>query len=58
MPLQSPDGKYEVHIDRTPASAAAANKSNYDFKPLFAQLDAKTSLPRKPTSRKAAIPET
>ncbi len=38
---QSPDGKYEVHIDRTPASAAAASKSNYDFKPLFAQLDAK-----------------
>ena len=38
---QAPDGKYEVHIDRTPASAAAATKSNYDFKPLFAQLDAK-----------------
>ena len=38
---QAPDGKYEVHIDRTPASAAAAAKSNYDFKPLFAQLDAK-----------------
>src|SRR5271157_642109 len=38
---QAPDGKYEVHIDRTPASAAAAPKSNYDFKPLFAQLDTK-----------------
>lgn len=38
---QSPDGKYEVHIDRTPATAAAAAKTNYDFKPLFAQLDAK-----------------
>ncbi len=38
---QTPSGKFEVHIDRTPASAAAAAKSNYDFKPLFAQLDAK-----------------
>src|SRR5208282_3333232 len=38
---QTPDGKYEVHIDRTPATTAAAAKSNYDFKPLFAQLDAK-----------------
>src|SRR5271167_274210 len=38
---QAPDGKYEVHIDRTPGSGATAAKSNYDFKPLFAQLDAK-----------------
>ncbi len=38
---QAPTGKYEVQIERTPASAAAANKSNYDFKPLFAQIDAK-----------------
>jgi len=38
---QAPDGKYAVHIDRTPATTAAASKSNYDFKPLFTQLDAK-----------------
>jgi LssY C-terminus len=39
---QAPTGKYDVHIDRTPATAAAAaSKTNYDFKPLFAQLDAK-----------------
>ena len=38
---QTPSGKFEVHIDRTPASAAATTKNNYDFKPLFAQLDAK-----------------
>lgn len=38
---QSPDGKYEVHIDRTPGAAAATVKSAYDFKPLFVQLDAK-----------------
>ena len=44
--MQTPDGKYEVHVDRTAASAAtasgaAASQSNYDFKPLFAQLDQK-----------------
>lgn len=43
---QTADGKYEVHIDRTPASAAtasgaAASQNKYDFKPLFAELDAK-----------------
>jgi hypothetical protein len=38
---QAPDGKYEVHISRTPVTAAAAGKSNYNFNPLFAQLDAK-----------------
>jgi len=32
-------GKFEVHIDRTPATATAANPGNYDFKPLFAILD-------------------
>jgi len=37
---QSPTGQYEVHIDRTPGSGAAAAKTNYDFKPLFAKLDA------------------
>ncbi len=44
--MQTPDGGYQVHIDRTPtssatASGAAAGQSNYDFKPLFAELDAK-----------------
>jgi hypothetical protein len=38
--LQTPDGKYEVHIERSPAGPAAG-QSNYDFKPLFAELDAK-----------------
>jgi hypothetical protein len=38
---QAPTGNYEAHIDRTPGAAVAAGKSNYDFKPLFAQLDAK-----------------
>jgi hypothetical protein len=42
---QAPDGKYQVRIDRIAASAAvssgAASKNNYNFKPLFAQLDAK-----------------
>ena len=41
-PTESPTGSYTVHIDRTAVSAAAAAaKSNYDFKPLFAQIDAK-----------------
>ncbi len=45
-PTQAPDGKYEVHIDRIAASTAvssgaAASKNNYNFKPLFAQFDAK-----------------
>ena len=44
--MQTPDGSYTVHIDRTPTSAAtasgaAASQGNYDFKPLFAELDAK-----------------
>ncbi len=39
--MQTPDGKYEVHIERTAASGAAASQSNYDFKPLFAELDAR-----------------
>ena len=54
---QTPDGKYEVHIDRTAASAAtasgaAAGKSNYDFKPLFATLDKK--LPYRVTDKASA----
>jgi hypothetical protein len=40
-PTEAPTGSYQVHIDRTPGSGTAASKSNYDFKPLFAQLDAK-----------------
>jgi hypothetical protein len=44
--MQTPDGSYQVHIDRTAASTAtasraAASQGNYDFKPLFAELDAK-----------------
>jgi hypothetical protein len=44
--MQAPDGKYEVHIDRIATSAAtasgvAASQNKYDFKPLFAELDAK-----------------
>ncbi len=44
--MQTPDGKYQVHIDRiatgtATASGVAASQSNYDFKPLFAELDAK-----------------
>ena len=50
----TPDGKYEVHIDRTStaaatASGAAASQSKYDFKPLFAELDAK--LPYRVTDK-------
>lgn len=42
----TPDGKYDVHIDRTPTSAAtnsgaAASQPKYDFQPLFAELDEK-----------------
>jgi hypothetical protein len=47
--LQTPDGKYEVHIDRTASSTAAASQSNYNFQPLFAELDAK--LPYRVTDR-------
>ena len=44
--MQTPDGKYEVHIDRTPTSSAtssgaAASQSKYDFKALFGELDSK-----------------
>ncbi len=52
--MSTPDGKYEVHIDRTStaaatASGAAASQSNYDFKPLFAELDSK--LPYRVTDK-------
>ncbi len=44
--LETADGSFQVHVDRTAASkpansGAAAGQSNYDFKPLFAELDAK-----------------
>ena len=43
---QAPDGKYQVHIDRistaeATASGAAASAGNYNFPPLFAELDTK-----------------
>ena len=43
---QSPQGSYEAKIDRVATSAAtasgaAASAGNYDFKPLFAELDQK-----------------
>ncbi len=44
--MQTPDGSYQVHIDRTASSAAtasgaAASQSKYNFQPLFTELDAK-----------------
>ena len=45
-------GKFEVHIDRTPASSAAVSDANYDFKPLFAMLDQK--LPYRVTDQAAS----
>ena len=44
-------GKFAVHIDRTAATVAAANTTNYDFKPLFATLDQK--LPYRVTDQAA-----
>ncbi len=44
-------GKFEVHIDRTAAPAAASNPTKYDFKPLFAVLDQK--LPYRVTDQAA-----
>jgi hypothetical protein len=38
---QAPTGSYQVHIDRTPGVAVATGKGTYDFKPLFAEIDAK-----------------
>src|SRR5664279_4596656 len=51
---QTPDGRYEVQIDRIAASAAtasgaAAGKNNYDFQPVFATLDKK--LPYRVTDK-------
>jgi hypothetical protein len=44
--MQSPEGSYKVHIDRTStaaatASGAAASQNNYNFPPLFAELNPK-----------------
>jgi LssY-like putative type I secretion system component LssY len=43
---QTPSGKYDVHIERTASSTAtssgaSASQNKYDFKPVFAELDAK-----------------
>jgi hypothetical protein len=40
-PTSKPTGSFTAHVVRTPATAAAANSTNYNFKPLFASLDAK-----------------
>ena len=40
-PTSKPTGSFTAHIVRTPATAAAANSTNYNFKPLFSTLDAK-----------------
>jgi len=40
--MSTPDGKYQVHIDRTPTTLKASeSQSNYNFPPLFSELDAK-----------------
>jgi len=44
-------GKFDVHIDRTPATKAASAANNYNFQPLYAVLDAK--LPYRVTDRAA-----
>ncbi|MGA9564610.1 MAG: hypothetical protein WBS19_03715, partial [Candidatus Korobacteraceae bacterium] len=44
-------GQFQVHIERTAASAAASNPNNYNFKPLYAALDAK--LPYRVTDQAA-----
>jgi hypothetical protein len=40
-PMGKPTGSFTAHIQRTPATATAANSTSYNFKPLFATLDAK-----------------
>jgi hypothetical protein len=39
--FSKPTGSFAAHVQRTPATATAANTTNYNFKPLFATLDAK-----------------
>jgi hypothetical protein len=40
-PTGKPTGSFAAHIERTPATATAANSTNFNFKPLFTTLDAK-----------------
>jgi LssY C-terminus len=47
-----PTGQFQVHIERTAATASGVNPSNYNFKPLFATLDAK--LPYRVTDQAAS----
>jgi LssY C-terminus len=47
----SATGKYDVHIDRTPASKSAATPANYNFQPLYKLLNAK--LPYRVTDQAA-----
>lgn len=44
-------GKYDVRIERTAAPKAAANPNNYNFQPLYKELDAK--LPYRVTDQAA-----
>lgn len=41
--METPNGTYSVHIDRTPGKAVvtSATQSKYDFQPLFAELNSK-----------------
>lgn len=44
--MQTPEGEFKVHVDRTStagatANGAAASQGKYDFQPLFSVLDAK-----------------
>ena len=49
--LYKASGKYDVHIDRTAAPKSAATASNYNFQPLYKELDAK--LPYRVTDQAA-----
>jgi len=49
--LYKATGKYDAHIDRTPAPKSAATASNYNFAPLNKELDAK--LPYRVTDQAA-----
>ncbi len=39
--LSKPTGSYQVHIERTATPKAADNSANYNFQPLYADLNAK-----------------
>ena len=49
--LYKATGKYDAHIDRTPAPKSAGTASNYNFAPLNKELDAK--LPYRVTDQAA-----